>query len=285
VDEDEVQRGIDALDMAGIQVVVSPHALDRDDYLAGNDADRAADLLAAFGDDSTDGVICTRGGYGTLRLLSMLDFSQLRGHFKPFIGFSDITALQIALYQRLGWITYSGPQLTRGFGGDLHPFSHDHFFTMVGGESWGKPMPYPEESSPRSVRDGLTEGTLFGGNLAVLASLCGTGFQPSFEGCIAVLEEIDEPPYRIDRTLTQLLLAGVFEGVRGIVLGSFAQHVQGERHERSETAERVLSEAISDVPIIAGVPYGHVGPCWTLPLGSPASLDAKAGELTLERGE
>lgn len=293
VGDEEVRRGAAVLGREGYKVLRMPHALRRGQYLAGTDEQRASDIMDAFCDTTYDGIICTRGGYGTLRLLDKLDYDTLSRHPKPFIGFSDITALQTALYQRAGLITFTGPQLARGFGYEakegslsgLDSFSHTCWFEMLEGHAWDKPLPLPEGWSLTTVCEGEAHGPLLGGNLAVLTGLCGTPWAPRFSGAIALLEEIDEPPYRVDRMLTQLHLSGAFEGMKGIVLGSFAQHVKGDRLDWATLAGELLSEKLNDVPIVRGAPYGHVGPCWTLPLGAEADLDTNAGTLLVKRGQ
>jgi len=296
VGADEVSRGADALGMAGYKLLRLPHALRQGQYLAGSDDQRASDLMDAFLDDRYQGIICTRGGYGSMRLLELLDFQAISHHPKPFVGFSDISALQAALWQQCELVTFSGPQLARGFGkaertedgegySGLDPFSSEHWFTMLEGRGWGEKLPMPEGSEGlMPVAPGRAEGTLLGGNLAVLAGLCGTPWSPRFNEAVALLEEIDEPPYRIDRMLTQLRLAGAFEGVKGIVLGEFVQHAGDEVKNWSQLAGEMLTAMLPEVPIVRGAPYGHVGPCWTLPVGGWALLDANQGSLRVERG-
>lgn len=282
VGRDEVERGIAILADMGLEVETTPNAFAEEEYLAGSDAQRLADLAQAFQDDSIDGVICTRGGYGSARLLPLIDFADLEQHPKPFIGFSDITALQNSLWQKLGWVTYSGPQVARGFGGKLDAWSRERFREMLFGEAWGVPLPIPEGQALRPISSGRAEGPLLGGNLAILASLCGTPFQPSFDSAIAVIEEIDEPTYRIDRMLTQLIQSGVFAGVNGVLLGSFRQHVKDEQFERSGSAERILNDVLPEIPILANAPYGHVETRWTLPIGAWTTLNTETATVTVE---
>ncbi len=285
VGEEEVRRGADVLREEGYEVLRGTHALRQGQYLAGTDAQRAGDLQRAFEDDAVDAIICTRGGYGSMRLLPLLDFAAIARNPKPFIGFSDITALQWALFDRAGLVSFSGVQLARGFGGELPPFSYDSFFSALRGELWGRPLPMPEDRAQLQVHRNSgpdkVAGSLLGGNLAVLAALAGTPHAVRFGGAIALLEEIDEPHYRIDRTLTQLEQSGAFAGVRAVVLGSFAQHVKGERTEWASLAAEILASALPGVPIARGLPYGHVGPLLTLPIGAQAELDLRRGTMTI----
>ncbi len=296
VGEDETRRGVEYFEGLGYNVDLLPHALTTGDrpYLAASDADRAEDIELALTENKYDAVICTRGGYGSMRLLPYLNLHKIRKQVKrkPFVGFSDISVLQSVLWERCELITFSGPQLTRGFGGEdrgdgfggVDTFSGQFFFDMLNGNLWGKVLPLPDGAELRVLRDGMNPlGRLLGGNLAVLAALCGTGWQPSFAGGIAVVEEIDEPLYRIDRMITQLAQAGVFKGARGILLGRFTQHVNGERVEHDEQVAEIVLDAVPDIPVVLGAPYGHVGPTWTLPIGADATLDLKQRTLTVEK--
>jgi len=296
VAEEEVRRGVDYFENLGYKLDILPSALKTDTkpYLAGSDHERVVDLEKALLDDRYDAVICTRGGYGTMRLLPHLNYNTILKNIKrkPFVGYSDVSALQWALHDHSAWITWSGPQLARGFGGEDHgegfggldAFSGQQWFDMLQGKMWGKVLPLPDGNVLHVVRDGISPlGCLLGGNLAVLAALCGTPYQPNFAGAVVILEEIDEPAYRIDRMITQMAQAGVFEGARGILLGRFVQHVNGDQVDHSELAAELITETLPEVPVVMGAPYGHVGPSWTLPIGAQVSLDVGQATLTLEK--
>jgi muramoyltetrapeptide carboxypeptidase len=298
VGEEEVRRGVEFFEKSGYKLDILPSALktDKMSYLAGSDHERVVDLEQALMNDRYDAVFCTRGGYGTQRLLPLLNYNSIlrKVKRKPFVGFSDISALQWALHDHSAWMTWSGPQLARGFGGEdrgegfggVDAFSGQCWFDMLNGKMWGKVLPMPEGETLTVARDGMNPlGRLLGGNLAVLASLCGTPYQPSFAGGIAILEEIDEPPYRIDRMISQMAQAGVFKGARGILLGRFIQHVKGEVLDHAEIAAELIMDAVPTVPVVVGAPYGHIGPCWTMPIGAEMTLDLKQKILTLEKGQ
>ncbi len=286
IHEQDLQAGMDRLRTQGFEPEPLPHALDRTSYLAGSDRDRAADLMSAFTDPRYDAIACSRGGYGTMRILEYLDYKAISASPKPLIGFSDISALQWTLWKRCGLLTFSGPQVARGWGGNLHPFSQRCWLDMLTGRQWNTPLPLPEGEVLVAIQHGEAEGRLVGGNLALMAGLAGTPDAPSFADSIVLLEEIDEPLYRIDRMMTQLRLAGVFNGVRGVLLGRFVQHVQGEAHDQVEQVADLIREAVSgDVPVLAGVPYGHVGPMWTVPLGAWCRMDADGKTVVVEPRE
>ncbi|MBD3165614.1 LD-carboxypeptidase [bacterium] len=283
VDPDDFHTAVQTIEQAGFSIRSMPHVLNRAGFLAGSDEERCFDLHEAFRDPDVDAVLCTRGGYGSMRLLPLLDYDLIASNPKPMIGFSDITSLQWALQQRIGLISFTGPQLVKGWGEKLDAFSRDTWLDMLAGRLWGSEMPLPgKDKSLQVERHGYAKGPLAGGNLAVIAAMCGTGNSPQFSDCILLLEEIDEPPYRIDRTLTQLAHAGAFEGVAGVLLGGFVQHAQGGRKDWTRLAANRIMELIPGVPVLSGAPYAHVPPFWTLPLGAWMHLDAERGRVICE---
>lgn len=256
----------------GWDAAVGDHATARDGYLAGDDASRLHDLNAALRDDTIDGIWCLRGGYGAMRLLPLLDVDAMRRRPRALIGYSDVTALHAALGRASSVITYHAPHA----GTRLSPFSRESMEHAVVAqrESCG------HAPGARTLRPGRAEGRLVGGNLALLASLCGTPFAPDYTGAILVLEDIGEPTYRIDRMLRQLALSGALGRVAGIAFGSFTEGTaQGD--DASRALDDVLREAaaLAGVPAIAGIPVGHIDDQWTLPLGAMAELDAESRSL------
>ncbi|MGP3957879.1 S66 peptidase family protein [Nonomuraea sp. 3N208] len=277
-----LERGIERLEGLGLKVVAGTHVLDRQelDYLAGDDAARAADLQAAWCDPAVSAVFCSRGGYGAARLLDLLDWDAMRAGTragpKVLIGSSDITALHNAFAIELGVPTLHGPMaacdvLAREPGPE--PLTWESLQAAV----FGSPQPVRGD---RVLAPGRAEGVLSGGNLSLLASMCGTRWQPSFAGRIAFLEDVGEEPYRIDRMLTQLLQAGAFDGVRGIALGSWVDCAD---------PYPVLRDRLGrlGVPILAGLPVGHGSPQMTVWLGRLGVIDTESCSLadTFRDGE
>lgn len=256
----------------GWDAVVGNHATAREGYLAGDDTSRLDDLNAALRDDAIDGIWCLRGGYGAMRLLPFLAVDAMRMRPRTLIGYSDITALHAALGSASSVITYHGPHA----GTRLSDFSRTSLENAVVRqcESCG------HAPDARTLRPGRAQGRLVGGNLALLASLCGTPFAPDYSDAILVLEDIGEPTYRIDRMLRQLVLSGALSRVAGIAFGSFSE---GNEHgdASSRALDDVLREAadLAGVPALAGIPVGHIDDQWTLPLGAMAELDADHGSL------
>jgi muramoyltetrapeptide carboxypeptidase len=267
-------RASSALDAAvqqarsfGWEPVVGEHAAARVGYFAGSDVQRLQDLNAALRDDAIDGIWCVRGGYGAMRLLEELDVDAMRRHPKALIGYSDITALHTALGNAADVVTFHAPHAAL----PLSPFSRDSFERAVVAQR----DPCGEAAGARIVRPGRAEGRLVGGNLSLLASLCGTRFAPDYANTILVLEDIGEPTYRIDRMLRQLALTGALARVAGIAYGQFSEGTDPD-DASSRALDDVLREAadIAGVPAIAGIPLGHIDDQWTIPLGAIAELDA-----------
>ncbi|MEO3870786.1 LD-carboxypeptidase [Nonomuraea sp. B12E4] len=266
-------RGVERLEALGLKVTVGAHALDRQElgYLAGSDAARAADLQAAWCDPAVAAVFCCRGGYGAGRLLGLLDWDAMRAAAgrKVLLGSSDITALHNAFAIELGVPTLHGPMpacdLLAGESGP-EPLTWESLQAAL----FGGVMTVPGD---RALVPGRAEAVLAGGNLSLLASMCGTRWQPSFEGKIAFLEDVGEEPYRIDRMLTQLLQAGAFEGVRGIALGSWVDC--GDPYP-------VLQDRLEPlgVPVLAGLPVGHGSPQMSVWLGSLGVIDTESCSLS-----
>ena len=241
-------------------------------YLAGPDPARADDLR--WGLEEADAVWAVRGGYGTLRTLDHVVLDPVRERPVPFIGFSDNTVVHMALHQR-GVTSFHGPHA-----------GYEHFTrtteTVFRAVLWraipAGVLPMPTDAAPVPLNGGVAEGRLLGGNLAMLAALCGTPYQPNTRGAILFLEDVSEPLYRIDRMVTQLRLAGVFEGVAGIAVGDFPGGDEPDAGLFDVFRDRL---APLGVPVLAGLPFGHGTENWTLPLGIPARLDAGGGTLAV----
>jgi muramoyltetrapeptide carboxypeptidase len=251
----------------GWEPVIGEHAAARVGYFAGSDADRLHDLNSALQDDTIDGIWCLRGGYGVMRLLHDIDVDAMRTRPRTLIGYSDITALHAALGNAADIITFHGPHAAL----TLTSFARDSFERAVVAQR----DPCGNAPGARTVRAGRAEGRLVGGNLSLLASLCGTRFAPNYADSILVLEDIGEPTYRIDRMLRQLALSGVFDRVAGIAYGQFTEGTDpGDANSRD--LDDVLREAahFAGVPALAGIPLGHIDDQWTIPLGAMAELDA-----------
>ncbi len=264
-DRDRFERGVRALQDMGFEPrfgegVHARHA----GYLAGPDTRRLDELLRALRDPSARALVLARGGYGLLRIATGIPLELIS---KPVVGYSDATVLH-ELWWRAKSPSVHGPMCTQ-LGEDAAAVAR--LRALLFGA-----VPEPLRWTPRTVRAGRAEGPLRGGNLAVLASLCGTPLQPSFRGAIVLLEDLNEPAYRLDRLCTQLLLSGAFEGAAGFVVGDLS--VEGEDNDGRDEA---VGERLSTlgVPVVLGAPFGHAGRNQPVALGVPHALDAGEGAL------
>lgn len=271
--QDEVDLAMATAESLGWQVRLGQHVLQQTGYFAGDDAQRGDDLVAALMDDSIDGIWCLRGGYGAARILSRLSVAMLQRHAKALIGYSDITALHAA-WQQAGLVSYHGPTART----PLSDFSRASLVQAVqqASDSCG----YAAEA--RVVRGGRATGRLVGGNLAIVSSLCGTPWAVDARDAIMVLEDVGEATYRLDRMLTQLRLAGTFEGCVGIAFGHCTD-CPDTSDDRTRSIEAIVTELASAlrVPTLQGIPVGHISDQWTVPLGAIATLDADARVLSV----
>lgn len=273
----ELERAVATAESLGWAVQVGHHALRRTGYFAGDDAQRGDDLLAALHDEAIDGIWCLRGGYGAARLLPRLSPELLRRHPKALIGYSDITALHAA-WQRAGLMSYHGPTARS----PLSAFSRVSMVRAVqdGADSCG------EAPQARIVRSGRATGRLAGGNLALVSSLCGTPWAVDFRGAIVVLEDVGEATYRLDRMLTQLRLAGAFDGCVGVAFGQCTE-CPDTTDDGTRTIDAIVTELADalQVPTLHGIPVGHISDQWTIPLGALATLDVDARTLAVSTAD
>jgi len=274
---DRLSRGIKYIEKCGYKVKLGSHVRDVYGYLAGSDKDRAGEIDKMFIDKEVHAVFCTRGGYGTPRLLELINFETLKSHPKVFVGFSDITALQLAIFQATQLVTFSGPMPAVEMGRGIDAFTEQHFWNMIASSG-----PIQALSGLRCIKPGVTSGRLLGGNLSMICSLIGTPYLPDFQDTILFLEDVGEELYRIDRKLMQLKLAGILQKVRGILIGQFTI-CEPKSVNPSLSLEQILHDIFFDlnIPIAEGLKYGHIDVKYTLPLGAEVYLDAKEGYLQI----
>lgn len=278
---DQLDAGCAALRDAGFDVRLGAHVHAVHGHLAGTDQERLHDLNDALRDPDVRAVWIGRGGYGLTRILEGVDWDALTADPKLLIGFSDVTALHTSAWRRLRLLTVHGQFAGRMHLVAQHPDAHRHLLDLVTGRTGPGPLP-PLGASARGVVPGVAEGPLVGGNLAVLASMVGTPDQLDAHGAVVLLEDVNEPPYKLDRALTQLRDAGVLDGVAGIVLGEWVACDPPEGRW-SATADETAAERLGDlgVPVLAGLPVGHVDRHLALAHGARVAVDSRAGELRL----
>ncbi len=271
-----VPLAVEKLRALGFEVVVAPGCADSYGYLAGSDKTRANDLNALFADPGIDGIICLKGGYGTPRILDMIDWDMIARNPKAFVGYSDITAIHLGINRLSSLVSFHGPMPSSDMIPDFDEFSASSLLSALGStESLGR-IDNPPGRELKCLVPGRAEGRITGGNLSLVAATIGTPWQIDARESILFLEDIDEAPYRVDRMLTQLRLAGIFRECRGVVLGDWNNCASAPGKKSLELAEVFRDILPGDKPVLANLAAGHCTPKLTLPLGLRVGMDAEA---------
>ena len=281
VSEEKLSLAIESLSFLKLIPVVYPSCTCRRGYLSGSDQQRAADLNDAFRDDSIRGIFCIRGGYGAARILTLLDLETISLHPKIFHGYSDITALHVLFQQECRLVTFHGPMPSAGY----QKFDPDTLASLNHAlfkrRPWGEVLPLGDQPIT-TIYPGETTGLIVGGNLSVLVSTLGSPFEVDCRNKILFLEETGEEPYKIDKALTALALAGKFEDCAGIILGTWSDcEAKEEDREDSLSLEEIFDDVVRPwrKPTINHFRAGHVYPQITIPMGTRIKLDASAGKV------
>jgi muramoyltetrapeptide carboxypeptidase len=278
----------ETLQALGFNVKVGKYIGNRYGYLAGNDKDRADDLLEMFKDTSVNGILAIHGGWGSARILPYLDFDVIKNNPKVIIGYSDITALLNAIYAKTGLVTFHGPVASSTW----NAFTVDHFKQLlINAEN-------PTLQNPSKIGDSLVQtqdriqtltpgkakGVLVGGNLTVLSAMIGSPFLPDFKGKILFLEDVGEAVYRIDRMLTHLKIAGILNQISGFVWGKCTKCDPSEGYG-SLTFDQIFEDHIKPlgIPAFAGAMIGHITDKFTIPIGAEAEIDATLGSIKISK--
>jgi muramoyltetrapeptide carboxypeptidase len=284
-----IDKSVEALEKLGFKPKLAANARERWGFLAGNDRERAGDIMKMFNDKRVHGIICVRGGYGTARLLPLLDFKAIRANPKVFIGYSDITSLHMAFLNSASLISFHGPMLNSDFIKPDMPEPTLRSFRRTLGvcEAPGSICQGFSRDAIRAHRKGKVTGRLIGGNLTLFCASLGTPWQANLKNSVFFFEDLDEVPYRFDRLLTQLLNAGVLQQAVGIAVGINKGCEDPKREtagEYRQSLEDVLKERLLPlkVPLVSGLPFGHIPENATLPVGVRATLDANKGDLIIE---
>lgn len=280
ITEEELKESKDNLEKLEFNVVYTENIMARHGYFAGTDKLRASDLNEMFNRKDVNGIVAARGGYGCSRILPLIDYEIIKKNPKVLLGYSDITALLFGIFLKTGLITFHGPVGISTF----------NDFSV---ENMKRVLIYPsdnlclyndindETDPPYVVRSGKASGKLIGGNLSIVVSLIGTEYDVDYADKILFLEDTDEKPYRIDRMLTQLIEAGKFNNLAGIVLGKFNDCEDEDPH--SFSLKEVLFDRLYNlnIPVIYGMSFGHITNKFTLPFGINAELNVNNKTITL----
>lgn len=274
----EVSEFQAVLHQLGYKTKLGKNVFGKHGYFSANDEERAKELMELISDNEVQGIFFIRGGWGCARILDLLDYQEIANNPKVIMGFSDITALLNAITHKTRLVTFHGP----GGNSTWNNYSVDYINKLL---CDGKQVSFQNTANDKPIKtlkSGKAEGIFYGGNLSVLCGMMGSSYLPDWYGKILFLEDVGEEPYRIDRMLTQLKLAGVFNQLSGLILGNFRKCIP-EEPERSFTLEEVFEQHFSNVqfPVFYGAQIGHIRNKFTVPLGIKVEIDADAGTITM----
>lgn len=286
-DQQTIDCAAAGLEKLGFKPRLGANIRARNGFLAGADCDRAADLMEMFADQGVKAIFCLRGGYGAARILNLLDYKAIRHNPKIFSGYSDITSLHSALQKKVNLVSFHAPMVSSLATDDLPGFTRTTLLrTIMEAKPAGSICGGYDKKGISTLHCGVSEGRLIGGNLSVLCASIGTPYEPKFKDRILFLEDVSERPYRLDRMLTQLLNAGILQQVAGVAVGvnSDCEEKQAApAGEYTQSSADVFAERLSSlrVPVVTGLPFGHVDLNATLPVGARAKLDGDNGDLII----
>jgi muramoyltetrapeptide carboxypeptidase len=284
----EIDRGVRWYEERGYRVKLAPHVYARDDFVAGDAAARAADVTALFADDDVDVVQMLRGGYGASQVVPLLDYDVIAASPKPLVGYSDVTALHVAIRQRTGLVTFYGLGLTSMGAPKREEWDRERFLrAMTTTEALGEVPARPDDPYIGRLGTGRATGPLVGGCLWLLRETLGTPWEIVLDGAIMFFEDVHAPPWHVDGMLTQLRNAGKLEQIKGIAIGEMFKSEHSDQLDpwlRSRSMEDVFEHHLEPlgVPILHNLPLGHGKHLVTTPLGVTATIDADARSLTID---
>lgn len=281
---EKIFKGAEYFERIGYKVKFGKNVEKVYGYLAGTDQQRADDINEMFADKSVHAIFAVRGGYGTPRILPLLNYSVIKKNPKVLVGYSDLTALQLALFKKTGLVTFSGPMAGVEMFKGIDPFTEEHFWRSVTSSKKIGPVYNPDRQKYSLISNGKASGTLLGGNLSLIVALAGSRYLPSFKNSILFIEEIEEETYRFDRMLNHLRLANILHDTNGVILGELTDVKTSDTTKPFLTVEQVVNDFLSGLkkPVVSGLVYGHISKKLTIPIGIRATLDATNGIFTFE---
>jgi muramoyltetrapeptide carboxypeptidase len=285
ITDEKLEKAISNMKMLGLKVKLGKHIKAINGYLAGTDEQRLEDLHNMFADDEVDGIWCIRGGYGVGRILPKINYNLIKKNPKVLIGYSDITALLLAVHQKTGLICFHGPVASA----DFSAYTVRHLKGALMNPQMSYTIDYAIDNNSftepsyriKVIRPGKAKGELTGGNLTLLAAMMGTDFQPKFKNKLVFIEDIGERPYRLDRMFTQILQSSDLHEAAGIILGVFAD-CEAKEGSRSLSLMEMFQDRLGhlEMPIIYGLSLGHIKNHMTLPVGIEAEMDTEKRTIT-----
>jgi len=275
-DPTKIEKGVNYLEGLGYRVILGKNVGKYNGYLAGTDRERADDLHSMFTNKNVKAIFCLRGGYGASRLLDKIDYKLIKNHTKIFVGYSDISALHLAIFYKTGMITFAGPMVGVDFFEDVSSFTEEMFWKLITSNKKFGRVENPDDENILCLNPGSVTGKIVGGNLSVIAGLIGTEYFPDLKDKILFIEESGEVPYKIDRMLNQFRLSKMFHGMKGMIIGSFKDCNELDPEKRTLTLGEVITEYFSKLekPVVYNFRHGHIKNNITIPIGASIRLNA-----------
>lgn len=285
-DLSRINSGVKYLEKLGYKTLIGSNVGKNHGYLAGSDEERVSDLHSMFKNKNVKAIMCVRGGYGSPRLLDKIDYKLIKKNPKIFVGYSDITALQMAFLQKANLVTFAGPMLAVDFHDEVSSFTEEFFWRLVTSNKKIGRIKNPNSEKMYCLRKGSARGQIVGGNLALLVSLMGTQYFPDIRNRILLLEDTGEAPYRLDRLINQLRIANVFDRVKCVVLGAFTDCNESDPGKKTLTLGEVIEDYFTKLnkPVVYNFQHGHIKDNVTVPFGIKAKLNATKGFLEYDEG-
>jgi len=279
--EEKIEKGAAYLEQLGYRIKFGKHIRNTHGYLAGTDEERAADFNNMVHDKDVKAIFAIRGGYGTPRILQMIDYRSLKQNPKIIVGYSDITALQLSIFRKIGLVTFSGPMTGVEMWKGIDPYTEKYFWQLLTSTKKIGVLKNPNDEPLKILKHGKTYGQLLGGNLSMIACLMGTPFLPKLRSSILFLEDVEEAPHRIDRMLAQLFNAGILYELAGLVFGKFTDCNPSNPSEPHLTLDQIQKEYAGKIkcPVVGNFQYGHIPRLLTMPIGLQAMLDTRRNRI------
>lgn len=278
---EKITKGAEYLERLGYSVKLGRNVNKVYGYLAGTDQERADDIHEMFADKSVKAIVSVRGGYGTPRLLPLLNYSLIKKNPKILVGYSDLTGLQLAIFKKTGLITFAGPMAGVEMWKEIDPFTEEHFWRMVTSKKKPGSVQPSDVKSLTPLNSGTATGRLLGGNLSLITSLAGSPYLPSFKNSLLFIEEIEEECYRFDRMMNQLRITGILKDAKGVIVGELTDVKASDTTKPFLTVNQILNDYLKPLkkPVVTGLMHGHVPKKLTIPIGIQATLNTKKGAL------